>query len=69
MYKVVCTLKTILTGKKTTLIIIGRPDDIVDRLKKNVVGARECLCKPFTTEQVVELAHRYLDERMDVKRG
>jgi twitching motility two-component system response regulator PilG len=62
VYKVLCTLKTILTGKKMTLIILGRPDGIVDRLKRTVVGAREYLSKPFTTEQVVELAHRYLDE-------
>lgn len=72
MYKVICTLKTILTGKKTTLIILGWPDGIVgiiDRLKGKLVGAKEYLSKPFTTEQVVALAHRYLDEPMDVNRG
>ena len=69
VYHIICTLRAILTGKKAILIILGRPGSIIDHLKRKLMGAREYLCKPFTTEQVVALAHRYLDERMDGDRG
>ena len=59
-YEVIRLLKAKPALEHTTLVILSRRDGILDRIKGRLVGAKEYLTKPVTTQRVLAVVQTYL---------
>jgi CheY-like chemotaxis protein len=65
-YKFTQVLNTRQQDKKITIILLSQYDGTIDHLTGHMEGITTYLPRPFTVRQIVELAQRYLDERIGV---
>lgn len=59
-YAVARALKAKPAFASTTIIMMSRRDGVIDRLKGRLVGAKNYLAKPFTTEELMRTVRQYL---------